>query len=95
MPRNTFREKNDVSQVELLFYQVPGTIPGTDAPSEPLPPFYSGEAGFTTPRCVSAKKGGVLTSAERFMSVKTKVPELYRSFTRSWKLLAAPWDTKA
>ena len=49
-------KKNDVSQVELLFYQVPGTIPATDAPSEPLPPFYSGEAGFT-PRGVSAKKG--------------------------------------
>ena len=29
------------------------------------------------------------------MSVKTKVPELYRSFTSSLKLLAAPWDTKA
>ena len=53
------------------FNQVPGTIPATDAPSEPLPPFYSGEAGFT-PRGVSAQRGEVLRSAERFMSVKTK-----------------------
>ena len=53
-----FVKKTMFHRWELLFYQVPGTIPATDAPSEPLPPFYSGEAGFTTPRCVRQKGRG-------------------------------------
>ena len=75
-------KRKAVSQVEL--FVLSGTIPHTLCTKKVCRPSTRG-SGLHRQMCVR-QKGGMLDSAERFMSVKT-------SFTRSWRLLAAPWDT--